>query len=34
LPADVSKVLLPIDFAKSAKERDAILTRWQKEVGR
>jgi iron(III) transport system substrate-binding protein len=34
LPADVSKVLLPIDFAKSAKERDAILARWQKEVGR
>jgi iron(III) transport system substrate-binding protein len=34
LPADVSKVLLPIDFAKSAKERDAILARWQKEIGR
>ncbi|MEP7029876.1 MAG: ABC transporter substrate-binding protein [Pseudolabrys sp.] len=34
LPADVSKVLLPIDFAKSAKERDAILARWTKEIGR
>jgi iron(III) transport system substrate-binding protein len=34
LPADVSKVLLPIDFGKSAKERDAILARWQKEIGR
>lgn len=34
LPADVSKVLLPIDFAKSATERDAILARWQKEIGR
>ena len=34
LPADVSKVLLPIDFAKSAKERDAILARWQKDIGR
>jgi hypothetical protein len=27
-------VLLPIDFAKSARERDAILARWQKEIGR
>ncbi len=34
LPEDVSKALLPIDFAKSAKERDAILERWQKEIGR
>jgi iron(III) transport system substrate-binding protein len=34
LPADVSKALLPIDFAKSARERDAILARWQKEIGR
>ncbi|NIX76042.1 ABC transporter substrate-binding protein [Microvirga terricola] len=34
LPADVTKALLPIDFAKSAKERDAILERWQKEIGR
>lgn len=34
LPADVTKALLPIDFARSAKERDAILERWQKEIGR
>ena len=34
LPEDVSKTLLPIDFAKSAKEREAILDRWQKEIGR
>jgi iron(III) transport system substrate-binding protein len=34
LPKDVSKVLLPIDFAKSAKERSAILERWQKDIGR
>ncbi len=34
LPADVSKALLPIDFARSARERDAILARWQKEIGR
>lgn len=34
LPQDVSTVLLPIDFAKSAKERSAILERWQKEIGR
>ena len=34
LPEDVSKTLLPIDFAKSAKEREAILERWQKEIGR
>jgi len=34
LPEDVAKALLPIDFAKSAKERDAILERWQKEIGR
>lgn len=34
LPKDVSAVLLPIDFAKSAKERSAILERWQKEIGR
>jgi iron(III) transport system substrate-binding protein len=34
LPADVAKALLPIDFAKSAKNRDAILERWQKEIGR
>lgn len=34
LPADVSKVLYPMDFAKSAKERDAILGTWQKTIGR
>ncbi len=34
LPKDVSSVLLPIDFGKSAKERSAILERWQKEIGR
>ncbi|MGF1621087.1 MAG: ABC transporter substrate-binding protein [Rhodomicrobiaceae bacterium] len=34
LPKDVSTVLLPIDFGKSAKERSAILERWQKEIGR
>jgi iron(III) transport system substrate-binding protein len=34
LPKDVSSVLLPIDFAKSAKERSAILERWQKDIGR
>lgn len=34
LPADLSKVLYPMDFAKSAKERDAILTTWQKTIGR
>src|SRR5437868_8144097 len=34
LPADVSKALLPIDFARSAKDRDAILARWQKDIGR
>ena len=34
LPANVSKALLPVDFAKSARERDTILARWQKEIGR
>lgn len=34
LPADLSKVLYPMDFAKSAKERDAILATWQKTIGR
>jgi iron(III) transport system substrate-binding protein len=34
LPADLSKVLYPMDFAKSAKERDAILSTWQKTIGR
>lgn len=34
LPADLSKVLYPVDFAKSAKERDTILATWQKTIGR
>lgn len=34
LPADLSKVLYPVDFAKSAKARDAILATWQKTIGR
>jgi iron(III) transport system substrate-binding protein len=34
LPSDLSKVLYPMDFAKSAKERDAILGAWQKTIGR
>ncbi|VFR39281.1 Ferric iron ABC transporter, iron-binding protein [plant metagenome] len=34
LPADLSKVLYPMDFAKSAKDREAILSTWQKTIGR
>lgn len=34
LPADVSKVLYPIDFKKSAAERDEILKTWQSTIGR
>lgn len=34
LPADLSKVLYPMDFAQSAKDRDAILSTWQKTIGR
>lgn len=34
LPADLSSVLFPVDFAKSAKERDATLETWQKTIGR
>ncbi len=34
LPADLSKVLYPMDFAQSAKDRDAILGSWQKTIGR
>ncbi len=34
LPLDLTKVLYPMDFAKSAKERDAILNTWQKTIGR
>lgn len=34
LPPDVSKLLAPIDFKKSATERDAILAKWQSTIGR
>ena len=34
LPKDLSKVLYPMDFAKSAKERDTILKTWQSTIGR
>lgn len=34
LPADLGKVLYPMDFARSAKDRDAILGTWQKTIGR
>lgn len=34
LPADPLKVLYPMDFAKSAKEREAILATWQKTINR
>ncbi|MBP2301775.1 ABC transporter substrate-binding protein [Azospirillum picis] len=34
LPADLQTVLYPMDFAKSAKERDAILQTWQGSIGR
>ncbi len=34
LPADVSKVVYPVDFEKSAKERQDILATWQKTIGR
>ncbi|MDH4134370.1 MAG: ABC transporter substrate-binding protein [Gammaproteobacteria bacterium] len=34
LPADLSKLLYPVDFARSAKERDGILSTWQKTIGR
>ena len=34
LPADLTKVLYPMDFVLSAKERDAILAAWQKNIGR
>ncbi len=32
LPADVSKVLYPMNFAESAKMHDAVLTRFKQEV--
>ncbi len=34
LPADVQSVLYPMDFARSAKERDAALQVWQSTIGR
>ncbi|MGH2522369.1 MAG: ABC transporter substrate-binding protein [Anaerolineales bacterium] len=34
LPADLAKVLYPMDFARSAKERDSTLGAWQKNIGR
>ncbi|MBN2752344.1 MAG: ABC transporter substrate-binding protein, partial [Rhodospirillaceae bacterium] len=34
LPADLSKVLYPMDFAKSAKDRDSILKTWQATLAR
>lgn len=34
LPEDLSKVLFPVDFAKSAASRDNTLAIWQKEIGR
>lgn len=34
LPADLSKVLYPMNFAQSAKDRDTILQSWQKAIGR
>jgi iron(III) transport system substrate-binding protein len=34
LPADLTKVLYPMDFAKSAKDRDGILKTWQTAIGR
>jgi len=34
LPADISTVLYPVDFVKSAGERDTILTKWQSVIAR
>ena len=34
LPKDLSKVLYPMDFAKSALDRDTILKTWQSTIGR
>lgn len=33
-PADVQTAVFPIDFAKSAADRDAILKTWQSTIGR
>lgn len=34
LPADLSDVLYPMDFAQSAKDRGAILDTWQKRISK
>lgn len=34
LPADIAPVLYPMDFAKSAADRETIVKRWQKEFER
>ncbi|EHD20958.1 MULTISPECIES: ABC transporter substrate-binding protein [Brenneria] len=34
LPGDLSSLLYPVDFSKSAEERDTILSQWQKTIGR
>ncbi len=34
LPKDLSKVLFPMDFAKSAAERPEILKKWQEKINR
>ena len=33
-PADVRSAVYPIDFVKSAAQRDAILKTWQSTIGR
>lgn len=34
LPTDIAKVVYPMDFVQSAKDREGILATWQKEIGR
>lgn len=34
LPSDLATVLYPIDFAKSARQRNDIISSWQKYIGR
>lgn len=34
LPADLSDVLYPMDFAQSAKDRERILNTWEKEISK
>ncbi|RMX05060.1 ABC transporter substrate-binding protein [Corticibacter populi] len=34
LPEDLSTVLFPMDFAQSARDRETILSTWQKTIGR